>query len=292
MQELTFQTTDGTTLHGWFFEADGAGPHPCVVITHGFSAIKRMGLADYANIFVAGGLSCFVYDHRGYGDSDGMPRHESDPWLQVHDMRDAITFIQGLTNVDHERIGLWGTSYAGGHVLVVSALDRRVKCVVSQVPLTSGSKTLRSWIPASALPKMRERFDADRTGRARGDSPRMITSSREGDETWTWQKTVDPDGHYANETTQRSLELLDEYEPGSFAPRISPTPVLMIVCSHDTQTLVQGQFETFAAALEPKQLLTLDGRHYDAYVKLFDQSSAAARDWLVRHLAPKTQSSS
>ena len=114
----------------------------------------------------------------------------------------------------------------------------------------------------------------------------MITSSREGDETWEWQKAVDGAGDYANETTQRSLELLDEYEPGAFAPRIAPTPLLMIVCSGDTQTPIRGQLETYAQALEPKKLLILDGKHYDAYIAQFEQASAAARDWFVRHLVP------
>ena len=46
------------------------------------------------------------------------------------------------TEVDAERIGVWGSSYSGGHVLVVGAIDRRVKCVVSQVPLVSGYEQL------------------------------------------------------------------------------------------------------------------------------------------------------
>jgi hypothetical protein len=39
-----------------------------------------------------------------------------------------------LERTDAERIEVWGSSYSGGHVLVVAAVDRRVKCVVSQVP--------------------------------------------------------------------------------------------------------------------------------------------------------------
>jgi cephalosporin-C deacetylase-like acetyl esterase len=39
-----------------------------------------------------------------------------------------------LDGIDPERIGIWGTSFAGGHVLVVAATDRRVRAIVSQVP--------------------------------------------------------------------------------------------------------------------------------------------------------------
>ncbi len=286
VSEIRFATTDGTKLAGEIHIPPGRGPHPCVVLSHGFSAIMSMGLRQYADVFVDAGLACLIYDHRNYGNSGGMPRHESDPWLQVHDTRDALTYAASQDAVDSTRLGLWGTSYSGGHALTVSAIDRRVQCVVSQVPLTSGPQTLATWVPASAMAKLRERFDQDRAARAQGKPPRMITSSREGDETWEWQKAVDGAGDYANETTQRSLELLDEYEPGAFAPRIAPTPFLMIVCSGDTQTPIRGQLETYAQALEPKKLLILDGKHYDAYIAQFEQASAAARDWFVRHLVP------
>jgi hypothetical protein len=40
--------------------------------------------------------------------------------------------------VDADRIGLWGTSYAGGRALVLGATDPRLKTVVAQVPTISG----------------------------------------------------------------------------------------------------------------------------------------------------------
>jgi cephalosporin-C deacetylase-like acetyl esterase len=46
--------------------------------------------------------------------------------------------VYAREQTDAERIGIWGSSYRGGHVLVVAAIDRRVKCVVSQVPAVSG----------------------------------------------------------------------------------------------------------------------------------------------------------
>ena len=73
-----------------------------------------------------------------FGASDGAPHQEIDPWQQIRDYRDAITYAETLEETDAERIGIWGTSQSGGHVLVVGAVDRRVKCVVSQVPLVSG----------------------------------------------------------------------------------------------------------------------------------------------------------
>jgi uncharacterized protein len=56
-----------------------------------------------------------AYDHRNFGDSDGEPRQELDPWVQVRDYRHAISFAQTLDGVDPDRVGVWGSSYAGGH---------------------------------------------------------------------------------------------------------------------------------------------------------------------------------
>ena len=69
-------------------------------------------------------------------------RGEIDPWQQISDMRDAITYTAGRAEVDTDRIGIWGTSYSGGHCLVVAATDRRVKCVVSVVPTLVVTRTL------------------------------------------------------------------------------------------------------------------------------------------------------
>ena len=120
----------------------------------------------------------------------------------------------------------------------------------------------------------------------------MIVSSREGDETWEWQQRVDHAGLYANETTQRSLELMDEYEPRHFIARIAPTPLMMIIASADTQTPTDGQVAAFELAGEPKRKVMIEGRHYDAYTRLLDQSSRAAGDWFEQHLGTPTSTAS
>ena len=61
---------DGVTLRGWFYRPDDAGEAvPCIVMSHGFSAIKEMHLDDYAEVFCDAGLACVVYDNRGFGAS-------------------------------------------------------------------------------------------------------------------------------------------------------------------------------------------------------------------------------
>ena len=277
-------TANGLQLAGRVFMPDGAGPHPLVILSHGFSALMEMGLADYARVFQAAGLACLTYEHRNFGASEGSPRHEIDPWQQVADMRDAVSYARTLPGIDPARIGLWGTSFAGGHVLVVGALDRRVKCVVSQVPLVAGYDTLLSWVGEANWDKLQARFAEDRDARYRGEPPRVTRPARPGDQTWEWVSAIGAENRYPKEITQRSLENLGGYEPAGFIARIAPTPLLMILATEDTQTPYAGQRAAFELAGEPRQLLLLDGRHYDPYTTLFTPAAEAARDWFLRHL--------
>lgn len=135
-KDISFLTSDGTTLRGWFFtpNASNSGKLPCLVMAHGWSALKEMDLDTFAKHFTSQlPISCLVYDNRCFGASDGEPRHEIDYTLQRSDYSDAITYAQSLEEVDADKIGIWGSSYSGGHVLWVGAVDRRVKAVLSQV---------------------------------------------------------------------------------------------------------------------------------------------------------------
>jgi len=274
--------TNGETLSARLYPQQETCP--LIIMSHGFSALMAMGLEEYASVFTAAGFAVLVYDHRNYGASSGWPRNETDPWQQVEDMRAVISYGRNLSYVDKERIGLWGTSYSGGHALTVSSLDNRVSCVVSQVPLVSGQRNFNAWVPEKSRLRFLERLAVDRDGRARGDRPMVTPAAIPGSETAEWVTAVDKESIYPNEITLRSLDLMRSYDPMSFMEGIAPTPMLMIIADQDTQTPVAWQREAFELAGEPKKLISLSGRHYDPYTLLFEESSEAALNWFQAHL--------
>jgi dienelactone hydrolase len=73
-RDVEFRTEDGTTLRG-YFHAPAGGSGPAVVMAHGFSGVKEQ-IDHYAEFFAAAGFAVLVYDHRGFGTSDGTPRLE------------------------------------------------------------------------------------------------------------------------------------------------------------------------------------------------------------------------
>lgn len=173
-KDISFKTADGTTLRGWHYVPAASGKYPTIVMAHGFTAVKEMYLDKYAERFAKEGFASVVYDNRNFGASDGEPRQEIDPWLRIRAYSDAITFAQSLDQTDPVRIGVWGSSYSGAHVLVVAATDRRVKCVVSQVPAISGSQGFRRLVRADLIAPLEAQLHADRANRAVGGAPAMV----------------------------------------------------------------------------------------------------------------------
>jgi fermentation-respiration switch protein FrsA (DUF1100 family) len=293
---------EGVTLRGWHYRPAGDGPAPLVAMAHGWGAVKEMYLDLYAETFAAAGLAVLVYDHRCFGASDGGPRQEIDPWAQVRDMRHAITFGESLPGVDPARIGIWGTSYCGGHVLVVGAIDRRVRCVVSQGGTISGWRNTLRRNPGDGLLNLRTRFEADRRARFAGEPPTIVplragyTLGGSDDDRfppigndggkWMDEMRRDRSASWRNEVTLRSLEMYAEYDPGSYIARISPTPLLVITAEQDTLTPTDEILEAYNRAHEPKRLLILPGGHYDLYGTQRPVGAKAATEWFCQHLMP------
>jgi fermentation-respiration switch protein FrsA (DUF1100 family) len=129
---------------GWLYPAPGDGPAPAVVMAHGFGGIKEARLDAYAERFQSAGYGVLVFDYRHFGASGGEPRQLVEVGRQLDDWRSALEFVRHTEAVDRSRIAVWGTSFAGGHVLEVAAGGNGVAAAISQVPFMSGVTTLRA----------------------------------------------------------------------------------------------------------------------------------------------------
>jgi fermentation-respiration switch protein FrsA (DUF1100 family) len=285
---------DGVTLRGWLYlPASADRPAPVVVLAAGFACVKEMHLDRYAEVFAQAGLAALVFDFRNLGASGGEPRQELDPWRQIEDYRHAITYASTLPELDAGRIGIWGSSYSGGHALVVAATDRRVRCVAVQVPTISGHWSGLRRVPMNEVEKLTEAFGADRVRRMRGETPAMRLIVGDAAEypiypspevrDWFLESAKNAPA-WRNEVTLRSMELARAYEPGGYVPYISPTPLLMVVALKDFTSCTDLQLAAYQQALEPKKLVTLAGGHFAPYGTEFERASQAARDWFLQHL--------
>ena len=284
-ENVEVNTLDETPLAAFLYLPDGDdGPFPAIVLSHGFGAVKEMALDDYAAFFCEAGFACLLYDHRNTGSSGGHPRGEIDPWQQIADMGDAITYAAGRTEVDAARIGLWGTSFSGGHSLVVAATDHRVACVVSVVPTISGHQNTTRAMTADAYAAFLRSVDEERAARQRGEAPATIPISLEGDESYEWSSVAGVGTTYENSCTLLSRAFRAAYEPGHYIGAVSPTPLLMVVAANDTKCLTDVQLDAYSRAHEPKKLEMVPGGHYAPYTTQLEAVASASRDWFATHL--------
>jgi fermentation-respiration switch protein FrsA (DUF1100 family) len=291
---IEFEVEAGLTLRGWLFTPEGdAGPHPAVTMAHGYGGVKEFGLERFARAFAEAGFVVLVHDHRNFGASDGEPRGDIDPWRQIGDWRRAISFLESLPEVEATRMGLWGTSYAGGHAIVLGASDRRLRCIVAQVPTISGYEQGLRRIPPDAIEALEETFNDDERGQYRGKPLRRqlivgadpsIPASYRTKEAIDFYAQPVPSGTWENSVTVRSTRAARMYEPGAWIARVSPTPILMVIALNDTLTVTDLALAAYERALEPKRLFLVSGGHFDPYLSSFPQSSGAAVAWFSEHL--------
>src|ERR1700737_1248305 len=169
--DVGFTVEGGVTLRGWLFVPDAAGARPSITMAHGYAGVREHGLERFACAFAGAGFVVLVHDHRGFGASEGEPRYDVDPWRQIADWRRAISYLETRQEVDPSRIGLWGTSYAGGHAIVLGATDRRLRCIVAQVPTISGYEQGLRRIPPEGVPVLENALAEDERAQARGEQP-------------------------------------------------------------------------------------------------------------------------
>jgi fermentation-respiration switch protein FrsA (DUF1100 family) len=283
----------GIELGARLFLPEGAGPHPAITMAHGFAGTMAHGLSRFAQAFAAEGFVALVHDHRNFGTSGGEPRGDIDPWRQMADWRRAISYLEARPEVDPARIGLWGTSYAGGHAIVLGATDRRLRCVVAQVPTISGYEQGKRRVSPDALPALENAFNEDERAQLHGTSPRrqaVVSADPSVSAAYRSQDAIDfylqpiQAGWWENEITLRSTRAARMYEPGAWVARVSPTPLLLVVARDDTITLTDLALAAYERALEPKRLVLVPGGHFDPYLSQFAVAQTAATAWFREHL--------
>ncbi|GAC1362294.1 MAG: alpha/beta hydrolase [Ktedonobacteraceae bacterium] len=296
-RDVTF-LSQGLKCAGWLYVPDNLAKgerRPAIVMAHGFSAVKEMYLANFAEQFVAAGFVALVFDYRYFGDSEGEPRGRLIPFEQIEDYQNAITWTALQPEVDASRIGVWGTSYSGAHVLHLAAFDKRIKAVVAQVPLVNGWENAQRLMRPDVFAQFVEALAHDRAQRYTEGAinyvpvvaPEGQPSALPTPESHEWfthaGQSVAP--NWRNQVSLESMEKFLEYNPASNIHLISPTPLLMLVANGDTLTPTDLAIAAYQRAREPKSLVVMQGRHFDAYTEPgLSQSAPPAVEWFKRHL--------
>ena len=303
-------SSGGTTVAAWLYRpgsgAGGGASHgaghgpgeggrghgaPAVVMAHGLGAVREMRLDAYAERFATAGLNALVFDYRHFGASGGEPRQLLDIRRQHEDWAAALAHVRGLPGIDPRRVALWGTSFSGGHVLHVAAVDGAVAAVVAQCPFTDGPASIGAVKPRVAIPLM-GRALADQIGAWMGRPPRTVALTgppgsvalMTAPDADAGYRALIPAGSDVPLGVAARIALhIGRYRPGRDAGRLT-CPVLFCVCDEDS---VAPAAATLRAAdrCPNAQVEHYPVGHFDIYLgEAFERAVADQVAFLTRHL--------
>jgi fermentation-respiration switch protein FrsA (DUF1100 family) len=116
-ESVVFKTSDGLRLTGWYIPAENA--ELTVLFCHGNGG-NMMHCLDSINILYNLGLNCFIFDYRGYGNSDGKPGEEG----TYLDARAAYKWLTEEKEISPDDIIVFGRSLGGS---IATQLASKVK---------------------------------------------------------------------------------------------------------------------------------------------------------------------
>jgi uncharacterized protein len=301
LSRITVQipTASGDAIEAWVYVPEGSGPHPAVVMAHGIGGIKAGGLAPFAERFREEGLAAIAFDYRNFGGSGGHPREVLSVPRQRADYSTVIGWAVEQPYIDSRQIIVWGTSFAGMHVLELAVSDTRLAAAIAQAPLTDGLAAARMSQPKNGL-RLFGLALLDQVGSLVGRQPIYIPGHGGPGELSIGDT---PDGRFGerlitpkdgtrwhDRVAARSLLSFSWRRPVRRAASVR-VPLLLVVPEADTIAPVPAALEV-ASKAPRAELFRSAGGHYDVYEggASFADVLRVELDFLRRHTrTPATQ---
>jgi pimeloyl-ACP methyl ester carboxylesterase len=287
-------TSHGTLCRAWLYRPAAAeGPAPCVVMAHGFGATRDASLAPYAERFAAAGLAVLAFDYRHFGVSDGEPRQLVSPRKQLQDYSAAIACAKSLDGIDASRIAVWGTSFAGGHALVLAAREPGLAAAVCQCPMMDGMAAVSGIVRYAGIGQLL-RMSAhglyDLALAPFGGTHYIPTIGRPGElavmsspDSYDGYRALAPPG-FRFEVAARVALGVAFYRPVQEAAQ-ARCPVLVQICMKDSVAPIAASEEVVRRLGARGEVCRYDIGHFEPYFGApFERSVADQVEFLQRHL--------
>ena len=134
---VRFKSADGTQLTGWFLPSDDpASPRESaatILHVHG-NAGNLAGHIGFTEYLPAAGFNLFIFDYRGYGESEGKAIRRAG---LIADTNAALDYLLSRDDIDHARIGMYGQSLGGSIGLIAMKQRQEISAAVIESAFTS-----------------------------------------------------------------------------------------------------------------------------------------------------------
>ena len=269
--------SENVILRGRWYSAQDKLEAPCIIMCHGTSATITMCLSDYASEFQKRGFNVFLFDHAGFGRSDGKERQTINPWVQAKGIADAVSFVKTSNDHHNGKIILWGDSFAGMLVLTAGAVVEGLTGIVS-FTASCGLQILNFENPEQDFKIFKAIFDEgnfDQLEDFSRDGPMAVVSTDQENnaslltpiQAFKW--FIDQGGKFNSGWENRVTRVIPQTEvpltPLLTAPFIT-APVLMMVGKDDEMPMISRdvQIEVYDRIESDKELYEIDGGHFGA----------------------------
>ncbi len=284
-------TSQKTHCRGDLYYPASISSPPVVIMAHGFGGERSFRLPAYAQRFVRKGIAVFLFDYRGFGDSDGNPRNLVDPGRHLEDWKAAIEHVRSLDKVDSKKIGLWGSSFSGGHVIVTAARDPSISAIVAQVPFVDSISSIRKrglWYFLQATPHA----VLDIARMLTFQAPHQIKLVGKNDDFAVmntpesypgFMSIVPEETDWQNQCPARILMTLSTYRPIAYAGKVK-CPALVMLAEQDS--LIDATVvEQAARAMPNSRLIKYPIGHFDIYTReTFENAVSEQAAFFAEHL--------
>ena len=161
VENVWFNSADGTRLHGWFFSNKIQADAPATIIYFHGNGGNISNVGWVGQWFVKRGFNILLFDYRGYGASDGTVGSEAGLYA---DGDAAVAFVINEKGVRPKDIVLYGQSL-GTTVVADVASRREVGAVILESGFSSASSVASEalpWLPRWLHFLSRNRFESAR----------------------------------------------------------------------------------------------------------------------------------
>jgi uncharacterized protein len=255
-----------------------------------------LGLKDaklyvrYHEALTQAGFGVLIFDYRGFGDSEGE-RNRLSPRDQVEDLTNAVTYLTTRSDVEGDAIGAFGSGgTGGGNVILLAEADRRIRAVVSQLPVADGEDWLHRMRAEHEWLGFLEALDEDRRERVSTGTGRMVHPREEimvpTPERRSTTVKSDVDDRVPTSVPLAAAEEIIAYRPLEAAAKLA-TPLLVIGVEGDATTPTDHAVRLYEAALGPRELIMQrHTTHYAAYDQYWTLVTPRIVGWFQTYLQP------